>query len=66
MKLAFEIGGLVGGIATFLALMLGPMFYLGAKIDNFKTEIRQDMNSFRVEMKDFHGRICVIEERNRK
>lgn len=65
-KLALEIVGLVGGVATLIALMLGPMFYLGAKIDAFKNEVRGDMNEFRKEMKDFHGRLCEIEERNKK
>lgn len=61
-----EVVGCVGGIATLLALMLGPMFYLGAKIDSFKAEVRQDMNEFRAEIKDFHGRMCAIEEKTKK
>lgn len=53
-----EICGIIGGIATVMALTLGPMFYLGAKIDNFKDQMHE-------EMKDFHGRLCAIEERNK-
>lgn len=58
-KLAFEIVGFMGGIISFVALMLAPMFYLGAKIDR----IHEDMQK---EVKDFHGRLCAIEERNKK
>ncbi len=86
-----EIGGLVGGIATVLALMLVPMIWVGSKIDasrqelnqkidackdevnnkidqkidSFRQEVQQDMNEFRTEIKDFHGRLCSIEERNK-
>ena len=27
--------------------------------------IRQDMKEFHMEIKDFHGRLCAIEERNK-
>ncbi len=57
--LILNIIALVGGIATLLALFLAPMFYLGGKIDSLKNDIYS-------EMKDFHGRLCAIEERNKK
>lgn len=87
-KITIELLGIVGGITTFITLFLGPMFYLGSKIDNlrkeskqdlsdFRNEVKQDMNQFRDEMKefretwaqetkDFHGRLCAIEERDKK
>ena len=76
-SLILEIVGVIGGIATLIALMLGPMFYLGSKMDNLRKDIKQDMDSFRKEIrgdmdefrketKDFHGRLCAIEERNGK
>lgn len=72
-KLALEIIALIGGIATIMALFLGPMFYLGSKIDAFRKEVqddmkefRADMNEFRKEVKDFHARLCVLEERSKK
>ena len=58
-KLALEIVGLVGGIATVLAFFLTPMFWIGSKIDALRMEVNK-------EMKDFHGRLCAIEERNKK
>lgn len=58
-KIVLEIAGALGGLATLLALMLGPMFYLGAKIDQLRSDVHK-------EMKDFHGRLCSIEERKKK
>ncbi len=55
----FQIGGLVGGIATILAFFLAPTIYLAGKIDSLRAEMS-------AEMKDFHGRLCAIEERNKK
>ena len=54
-----EIAGIIGGICTFVALLLSPMFYLGSKIESFRKEFHQ-------EVRDFHGRLCIMEERNRK
>ena len=54
-KLAFEIVGFIGGICTFIALMLAPTFYLGAKIDN----IHKDLS-------DINGRLSTLEERSKK
>ncbi len=53
--LAFEIIGFIGGISTFIALMLAPMFYLGSKIDN----IHKDLAAI-------NGRLCKLEERSKK
>lgn len=64
--MVLAITGTIGGIATVLALILAPMFYLGAKMDSFREEIKSDMNEFRKENKEFHGRLCAIEEKNKK
>jgi len=58
-KIVLEILGIIGGVATILALFLAPMLWLGSKIDAFRAEMHQ-------ENKDFHGRLCTIEERNKK
>ena len=65
-RIVLEAVGILGGICTFLALMLGPMFYLGNKIENLRSDFKSDMDEMRKENKDFHGRLCAIEERNRK
>lgn len=61
-----QIAGAVGGVATLLAFLLAPMFYLGNKIDAFRAEVQNDMNEFRRELKDYHGRLSCLEERSRK
>jgi len=65
--LALEIFGIIGGIATVLAMFLGPMMWLGSKIDNVNNTLNSKMDNLstelRNEMKDFHGRLCTLEER---
>jgi hypothetical protein len=61
--LALEIMGIIGGTATIIALTLAPMLYLGSKMDAHMREFRQDMNEFRKETKQFHGRLCIVEEK---
>jgi hypothetical protein len=36
------------------------------KIEVFRVETRAMITAIQQEMKDFHGRLCAIEERNRK
>lgn len=50
-----EIVGVVGGIATLLALMLGPMFYLGTKIESFRKNMEDKFDKFRNEFENFRG-----------
>lgn len=44
--------------------------HMDNKLETFKTEIRSDMHSFREqwmqETKEFHARLCAIEERRGK
>ncbi len=51
---ALEIVGFIGGIATFIGLMLAPTFYLGSKIDT----IHKDLS-------DINGRLSTLEERSK-
>lgn len=51
---ALEIFGLIGGIATVLGVLLGPMIWIGSKLDAFRQEMYQ-------ENKDFHGRLIALE-----
>jgi len=71
------VAGIWSTVIGILAITLGSPFYLGNKIDNIRTEMysfrtamTDEFNIFRKdmadEMKDFHGRLCAIEERNRK
>lgn len=50
---------------TIIGTMIGLFLYLASKIDGVRSEMygmRQDINA---EMKDFHGRLCTIEERKK-
>ena len=76
-----EIFGVIGGVATIFGVLLAPMFWLGSKIDAVSHELNnkidavsQELNNkidtfkteMHAEMKDFHGRLCAIEERRVK
>lgn len=58
-----EFASLAGGIATVLAFFIGPTIYLGAKIEAFKDKIDEFKTEFNKESKDFHGRLCALEEK---
>ena len=55
---------------TILGVMIGMFLHLGNKIDSLTLSIYAEMASFQKTMaqeaKDFHGRLCAIEERNKK
>ena len=62
--------GIMSVCVAILAITIGSPLYLGNKIDNLRRDMQNDMKTFREEWakesKDFHGRLCVIEERNKK
>lgn len=61
-----EVAGVIGGIATLLAFLLAPMFWLGSKIDHIRADMEKIRGDMATEAKDFHGRLCAIEsERNK-
>lgn len=71
-----EVIGVIGGVATVLGLFLAPMIWLGSKIDQIRAESKSDwrhmdskmddyMKAIQQEIKDFHGRLCAIEERRK-
>lgn len=64
-KITLEIIGAVGGITTVLALFLGPMFYLGAKIDGVRSHLDDLRKEMHQQHKDFHGRLLSLEERSK-
>lgn len=52
-----------------LAIMLGNsamFFWLRTESNSDRREIMNILNEMKQETKDFHGRLCAIEERNRK
>lgn len=42
------------------------IYQMKKSTDNLVEVIRKDMREFQESMKDFHGRLCAIEERNKK
>lgn len=60
-------------IATNLGTVIALYIQNDKKIDENRKEtssliesIREEVRAIHIEMKDFHGRLCAIEERNRK
>jgi len=50
---------ILGCFLAVCGLIIGVFLYLASKIDSLQASIY-------VEMKDFHGRLCAIEEKRRK
>lgn len=40
--------------------------HMDSKVDSYRSETQVILDAIREDMKDFHGRLCAIEERNRK
>jgi len=61
---------LVISIAMIMLTTLGSTVPLYIHISNSTHEqlqgIREEISGMREEMRDFHGRLCAIEERNKK
>jgi hypothetical protein len=55
-------GILVGNAALFLPIF----FWMRAEANADRRDIVNLIVSIKEELKDFHGRLCAIEERNRK
>lgn len=53
-------------IATNLGTVIALYIQTDKKIDEHRRETTQILIGIQQEMKDFHGRLCAIEERNKK
>jgi hypothetical protein len=57
-------------VFAVIAINLGTIIALYIQMDKKMDEHRKDtmnfFNSIQIEMRDFHGRLCAIEERNKK
>jgi hypothetical protein len=51
-------------IATNLGTIIALHIQLDKKIDENRKETNQIVESIRLDIKEFHGRLCAIEERN--
>jgi len=66
-------GGVAAIVGLFFNFAIGSFNSLDAdvksgmkKIDQTILLIHQESTNFHREMKEFHGRLCIIEERNKK
>lgn len=60
---------IVGSNIALIGWLRADMKSFEVKIDGWKDQFSRDMASYKEEvnkeMKDFHGRLCTIEERNK-
>ena len=56
----------IGTAAAIIGSNIALMSCLRSDMKAFESEIRGWKEEINKEMKDFHGRLCVTEERNRK
>lgn len=61
---------LVISLVTIVFITLGSNISLyihsSSQMDRQMSGIREEISAIHQEMKDFHGRLCAIEERNKK
>ena len=53
-------------IAANLGTILMLYFHNDKKIDSYRQETTEILKGIQLEMRDFHGRLCAIEERGKK
>lgn len=56
----------IGTVITVVGSNIALMTWLRSDMKSFESEIRGWKEEIQKESKDFHGRLCTIEERNRK
>lgn len=50
----------------FIVTVAGMFFWNRSESSNDRRAIQATLDAIHLEMKDFHGRLCTIEERNKK
>lgn len=55
-----------GLIVWFRAESRSDWRHMDSKVDSYRQETQAMIDAIRQDMNDFHTRLCVIEERNRK
>lgn len=53
-------------LMTILGSTIPLYLHTDAKMDIFQARNHEILEAIRQDMRDFHGRLCAIEERNRK
>lgn len=60
------IGIAIANIGTTITLFLWSTNHADSALAEQRKETNRLIDAIQMEMKDFHGRLCAIEERNRK
>ena len=53
-------------IATNLGTIIALYIQMDKKMDEHRKDTMAFFNALQAEMRDFHGRLCAIEEKNKK
>lgn len=56
----------VGTSITIIGANVALISWLRADMKSFETEVRGWKDAIQLEMKDFHGRLCALEEKIKK
>ncbi len=56
----------IGSVAAIVGSNIALIGWLRADMKSFESEVRGWKEEMQKESKDFHGRLCAIEERNKK
>lgn len=60
------LGIILGNAAFIIPLFIWNRSESRSDYRHLEAAVNAQLNGIREEMKDFHGRLCTIEERNRK
>lgn len=66
MQFTIFAGSIVGLFFWNRSESRADIRHMDAKLDAYMLGIRTEIKAIHDEMKDFHARLCAIEERNRK
>ena len=53
-------------LITILGSTIPLYLHMDSKIDRFQEKNQEILDAIRMDIRDFHGRLCSIEEKNRK
>jgi hypothetical protein len=59
------IGVAIANIGTTITLFMWATNHSTTTLEEHRKETNRLIEAIQAEMKDFHGRLCIIEERNR-
>ncbi len=60
------VGSNLAIMLTFFGVSIGLYVHIDRKIEEGRKETNEILRSIVEEMKDFHGRLCAIEEKSKK